>query len=75
VVGAGAGWKVDLRTKAGDPASSLAKDAQPRLVVPGSETTLVVDDPDHEGTAATVVLLDPDGHVRAKHSTTVGGDE
>ena len=75
VVGARAGWQVDLRTKAGDPASSLAKDAQPRPVAPDGDASLVVDNPDHEGRAATVVLLDPEGRVAAKHNTTVGGEE
>ena len=75
VVGARAGWQADLRTKAGDPASSLAKDAQPRPVGPDGDASLVVDNPDHEGRAATVVLLDPEGRVAAKHNTTVGGEE
>lgn len=75
VIGTQAGWHLDLRTKAGDPGTSLAKDAQPRPLVSSSEATLLVDNPDHEGTAATVVLLDPDGHVRAKHNTIVGGEE
>jgi hypothetical protein len=75
VTGAKTGWQVDLRTKAGDPASSLAKDAQPRPVGAAGDASLVVDSPDHEGRAATVVLLDPEGRVTAKHNTTVGGEE
>lgn len=75
VVGAGAGWQVDLRTKAGDPGSSLAKDAQPRPVGPEKEVSLVVDDPDHESIAAILVLLDPEGRVAARQNTVVGGDE
>lgn len=75
VVGAGAGWEVDLRTKAGDPASSLALHGKPQPVSEGDETSLVVDDPGREGTVAAVVLLDPDGRVVAKHNTTVGGEE
>jgi len=75
VMGARAGWQVDLRTKAGDPASSLAQDAQPKPVAPEGDVSLVVDNPDHEGKAATVVLLDPEGRVAAKYNTTVGGEE
>jgi hypothetical protein len=75
VLGAGAGWQVDLRTKAGDPASSLAQDRQPRPVGPEGNASLVVDNPDHEGRAATLVMLDPDGRVAAKRNTTVGGEE
>jgi len=71
----GAGWTVDLRTKAGDPASSLAQGGQPKPVDPAGDASLVVDNPDREGWAATVVLLDPEGRVAAKHNTTVGGEE
>jgi hypothetical protein len=75
VVGAGAGWQVDLRTKAGDPASSLAQGGQPKPVGPEGNASLVVDNPDHEGRAATLVMLDPEGRVAAKRNTTVGGEE
>lgn len=75
VTGAGTGWRVDLRTKAGDPASSLVLDAKPQPVAKEGDVSLIVDDPDHEGTAAVVVLLDPSGYVVAKQNTTVGGKE
>lgn len=74
VVGARAGWQVDLRTKAGDPATSLAKGAQSKPVGPEGDASFVVDNPDHEGMAATVVLLDPEARVAARHNTTVGGE-
>ncbi len=72
VVAGGTGWQVDLRTKAADPATSLAKDARPRPVGVDGETSLVVADPDREGIAATVVLLDSEGRVVARHNTVVG---
>lgn len=75
VAGAGAGWHVDLRTKAGDPGSSLALDAKPQPVGERGDASLVVEDPDYEGTAAVVVLLDSSGRVVAKQTTTVGGEE
>ena len=75
VMGASVGWNVDLRTKAGDPTSSLARGKVPRTVSPEGDASLVVDNPDHEGSAATVVLLDPGGQVVAKQNTTVGGEE
>ncbi|HSF38978.1 MAG TPA: BREX-1 system phosphatase PglZ type B [Thermoanaerobaculia bacterium] len=75
IMGAGGGWQVDLRTKAGDAASSLAMDAQPRPVSSEGEVALVVDNPDCEGTAAIVVLLDSEGRVVARQNTVVGGDE
>lgn len=74
VTGAGADWRLDLRTKAADPQSSLVKDKTPKPVNPDGETALVVEDPDQEGAAAVVVLLDPEGRVAAKRNTTVGGE-
>ena len=55
-----------------NPASSLANDAQPRPVSVDGESSLVVADPDREGTAATVVLLDSEGRVVARQPTVVG---
>lgn len=75
VTGARAGWRVDVRTKAADPASSLVKDREAKAVGPEGDASLVVDDPDLEGTAATVVLLDAEGRPVAKRNTTVGGEE
>lgn len=75
VTGARAGWRADVRTKAADPASSLVKDKQAKAVGPDGEASLVVDNPDLEGTAATVVVLDPEGRPVAKRNTTVGGEE
>jgi len=75
VTGAGTGWHVDLRTRAADPASSLAKDGRPRAIGPDGQASLVVDDPDKEGVAATVVLLDAEGRVVARKNTTVAGEE
>jgi len=74
VTGAGPGWQVDLRTKAADPDSSLAKDRKAKLVELEGETSLIVRDPDYEGMAAYVVLLDPEGRVVTKRNTTVGGE-
>ena len=74
VVGAGPDWRLDLRTKAADPRSSLVKDKRSKPVNPDGETSLMVEDPDQEGTSAIVVLLDPEGRVVAKQNTTVGGE-
>jgi hypothetical protein len=73
VTGAGPGWRVDLRTKAADPESSLAEGKAKPVELEG-ETSLVVKDPDFEGTAAVVVLLDCDNRAVAKRNTTVGGE-
>jgi len=74
VTGAGPGWQLDLRTKAADPDSSLAKDRKAKPVELEGETSLIVRDPDYEGTAAYAVLLDPEGRVVTKRNTTVGGE-
>ena len=75
VSGANPGWAVDLRTKASDPGSSLVLDGKPQLVGEDGFGSLVVEDPDHEGIAAIVVLLDQNGRVAAKLHTIVGGNE
>ncbi|MBK7780575.1 MAG: BREX-1 system phosphatase PglZ type B [Ardenticatenia bacterium] len=72
--GAGPGWQVDLRTKAGDAASSLAPGGQPRPLGAGGEAAILVDNPDHEGVAAVVVLLDAAGLVVARYNTTLGDE-
>lgn len=70
VEGAPEGATVDLRSRAADPASSLA---QPRA--PGSESTasLFVEDDRREGEAVLVVVLGSDGRVLAQTATVVGG--
>ncbi|NLG84490.1 MAG: BREX-1 system phosphatase PglZ type B [Firmicutes bacterium] len=74
VTGAGIGWYVDLRTKVGDPASSLLPEAKPQPIEKEGHAALVVDEPDYEGMAAVVVLLDAAGRVVAKQNTIVGGE-
>ncbi len=69
VSGAGAGMTVDLRTKAGNAATSLAA---PKAVEAGVASLLVEDD-DQLGAAAFVVLLAVDGSLVAQAQTTVGG--
>jgi hypothetical protein len=70
VAGTSEGLRVDVRARAGDPATSIAavKD-----VAGAGPTTLFVEDDSQEGAAAVVVLLGPDGSVISKLPTTVGG--
>jgi len=75
ITGATRGWCVDLRTKAADRNTSVVKDKEPKPVNLEGETSLVVDNPDLEGTAVFLVLLDQKGRVVAKRSTIVGGEE
>ncbi|MBI3097939.1 MAG: BREX-1 system phosphatase PglZ type B [Planctomycetes bacterium] len=65
--------RVDLRTKANDPASSMA--AAPKPLEEGGRTSLVVEDDGKAGTAVVAVVLDTTGRVLTKHPTTVGGKE
>jgi hypothetical protein len=65
------GCKVDLRDKPADPTSTLCGAAKP--VGADGTASLVVTDDAREGTATTVVLLDPAGNVVAKSAVTVGG--
>lgn len=72
VKGAEPGWGVDLRTKAGDPASSLAAGGK-QLAADGSASLVVADDT-HHGATVSVVVHDGAGAVVRKQPTTVGGE-
>ena len=68
VVGASAGQRVDIRTKAALASSSLAA-GKP---LDGGKANLAVADDEHMGAAAVVVVLGADGEVLQKQATTVG---
>ncbi|MEW6366710.1 MAG: BREX-1 system phosphatase PglZ type B [Acidobacteriota bacterium] len=63
---------VDIRTRIGDPGSSIASRKQTDQQ---GKAALLVEDDALIGTAASVVLLDDSGRVVAKKATTVGGEE
>ncbi|MBP7799658.1 MAG: BREX-1 system phosphatase PglZ type B [Thermoanaerobaculaceae bacterium] len=69
VAGGGQGMSVALRSRAGDPSSTLAG---PRALDPTGSGSLLVTDDALTGTAAFLVLLDDKGTVIAHHMTTVG---
>lgn len=71
VGGATPEMRVDIRSKAGDPATSLATSPK----APGQEgkTSLLVEDEDRIGEAVFVVVLAESGLVRAQILTTIGG--
>jgi hypothetical protein len=69
---AGAPVTADIRTKIGDPASSIAA---PKQIDANGKVGLLVENDSLEGTAVNVVLLDNSGRVIAKKATTVGGEE
>jgi hypothetical protein len=61
---------VDLRLNWKQPSTSIA--ASPKEVGPAGETSLAVADDKHEGSAATVVVVDGAGNVLDRKPTTVG---
>lgn len=69
---AGVSATADLRTKVGDPTSSIAV---PKAVDAEGKVGLLVEDDSLEGTTVSVVLLDASGRVVAKMATTVGGED
>ena len=64
--------KVDLRTKPAMADSSLAKGGKP--LSDAGKASLVVEDNSAEGTIAVVVVINADGAVISKATTTVGGE-
>jgi hypothetical protein len=71
VRGATTHLRADLRSKAGDPNSSLVRGGK-ELSAAGA-VSLFVEDDDREGDAAWLVVLRPDGSVCAQALTAVGG--
>jgi len=70
VTGTTSGMKVDIRTKAGDPNTSLTKPKPPN---PDGTVSLLVEDDDRMGEAALIVILDSDGTPMKQVPTTIGG--
>lgn len=71
ITGVVSGMVVDVRTKAGDPTTSLA--ATPKAPSADGSVSLLVPDDDRLGGAAIIVVLAGDGTVYAQTLTTVGG--
>lgn len=70
IEGTSTGQQIDIRTKASLASSSLA--ANPKPLDAAGKASLAVLDDDHAGAAAVVVVLNADGEVVQKQSTTVG---
>ena len=66
------GWTVRLRTRINDAVSSVSG---PGPVDDRGAASMLVADDALEGTSAAVVVLDANGHVIAKQSTIVGGED
>ena len=68
-----AGLTVDLRSKVGDPATTVA--AGPVVAsTDGKKTSLLVENDDLEGTNVFFVVLDPSGNCIFKDSVVIGGN-
>jgi hypothetical protein len=70
VTGTASGMTVDIRTKAGDPKTSLTK---PKPLNADGTVSLLVQDDDRLGEAALIVILDSDGTPMKQVPTTIGG--
>jgi hypothetical protein len=70
VDGASSDLRVDLRTRAGDSASSLLKEAKSLAELVAS---LLVEDDEKAGSTAFVVVLDKNGRLLAQATTIIGG--
>ncbi len=70
VTGTTSGMKVDIRTKAGDPNTSLTKPKPPNS---DGTVSILVEDDDRMGEAALIVILDSDGKPMKQIPTTIGG--
>lgn len=68
----GAAVGADIRTKVGDPNSSITS---PKPADEEGKVSLLIADENLIGTTVSVVLVDTQGHVAAKRATTVGGEE
>lgn len=67
------GCRVDLRTNANDPGKSIGH--QSKEVDEQGRAVVLVPDPDLQGTAVFVVLLDGSGNVIRKENTVIGGEK
>ena len=64
-------YRVDLRRKLNDPATSVANGGKP---LKDGKASLVVEDDELEGEAISLVVLDDQGRAVAKVATVIGGD-
>ena len=71
VTGDYSGLTLDIRTRAGEAASSVVVGSKP-LKANGT-ASVVVEDEDLEGQKAVVVLLDENGSLVAQMGTVIGG--
>lgn len=71
IAGAIPGMLVDIRTKSGDPSTTLAR--VPKVLSADDIVSLLIQDEDRIGAIAQIVVLDKDGIVCKQILTTIGG--
>ena len=69
VEGDATGLSLDLRTKPGNPSSSVVMGVKP--FKKDGTSSVVVDNEDLEGQEVTIVIIDNDGHLIAQHTTEI----
>lgn len=67
------GLTAELRRKAADPSSSIVEGRKARDVGADGTVSLPIENPDDEGLAVMIVLLDPQGNIIDQKPTVVGG--
>jgi len=72
ISGASPGLVIDIRTRAGAPATSLLM--SPKPVEAGGQASVLVEDEDTEEEPAFAVVLAPDGAIQAQIATIIGGE-
>lgn len=73
--GAVAGATVDIRGKAGEPATSLAKDQKAVSIDDAGHARVLVPDDGAIGSLAFLALVDQEGRVLTQTKVTIGGDD
>ena len=73
IVSGASGLRVDIRTRPGDPATSLAQGG--KTIEAEGPTVLLVGDEDREGEGAVIVVVAVDGSVKAQMATLIGGED
>jgi len=68
----GARITADLRTKPNDETSSVTSH---KKVSAEGHVSLLVENEELEGTVVSLVLIDSEGSIIGKQTTTIGGDE
>ncbi|RQD81462.1 MAG: BREX-1 system phosphatase PglZ type B, partial [Methanocalculus sp. MSAO_Arc2] len=70
--GGAEGYKIDIRERPGDPATSLLEAG--KIIPADGKVSLVIPDDRFEGTEALIVILDDNGNPLAQRKVIIGGE-